>query len=162
MIKPPALNRLAPGRTTSFFFPVLRSSEGRCSPMAAPPVWPFDRTAGGAPLAYPHRAQAIAPKALGRDRRGMLSARSNGPERLVKSYARGTHRLVLPEETWTKVSLHSAAAGVTRFADLTGLDRLGIPVYCAVRPETRATQSSYGAGLSAIDARVAAGMAAME
>src|SRR5438093_1523690 len=59
---------------------------------------------------------------------------------LSKGYTGGTHRLVAPEDTLARITPHLAACGITRCADVTGLDRLGIPVYCAIRPRTRTIQ----------------------
>lgn len=80
----------------------------------------------------------------------------------AKGYTAGTHRLVDPSDTLTRVAPHAAAAGVTRCADVTGLDRLGIPVQCAIRPSGRAIQVSNGKGLRPVDARVSALMEAVE
>jgi len=45
---------------------------------------------------------------------------------------------------------------------VTGLDRLGVPVYCAIRPAGRVVQVSNGKGLDADSARVSAVMEAIE
>ena len=52
--------------------------------------------------------------------------------------------------------------GVTRLADVTGLDRLGIPVFVAVRPNSRSVATSQGKGLSTAAARLGALMEAAE
>lgn len=52
--------------------------------------------------------------------------------------------------------------GITRLADLTGLDRIGIPVFAAIRPNSRSVATSQGKGLSPNSARVAALMEAAE
>jgi ribosomal protein S12 methylthiotransferase accessory factor len=83
-------------------------------------------------------------------------------ETLPKNYTRGTHRLVAPEQTLANVTPHLTALGVTRLADVTGLDRLGIPVYCAVRPRGTCLQVSNGKGLCHADAKVSALMEAVE
>ena len=56
---------------------------------------------------------------------------------LRKTYYGGTHRLLAPEDTLAKIEPHLSAIGVTRCADVTGLDRIGIPVFCAIRPQGR-------------------------
>ena len=81
---------------------------------------------------------------------------------LRKGYAAGTHRLISPEETWGRISPHFAAIGITRCAVVTGLDRLGVPVSCAVRPDGRLLQVSNGKGLRQVDANVSACMEAIE
>ena len=45
-----------------------------------------------------------------------------------------THRAIAPEETIKNVEFKLRAAGVTRVAEITHLDRVGIPVYSAIRP----------------------------
>ncbi len=52
--------------------------------------------------------------------------------------------------------------GVTRLADITGLDRIGIPVWQAVRPWGRSLSLHQGKGLDADDARLGACMEAIE
>ena len=52
----------------------------------------------------------------------------------VKGYKKGTHRAVPPEETFARVDPKLPVAGVTRVADITGLDRIGIPVFSSIRP----------------------------
>jgi ribosomal protein S12 methylthiotransferase accessory factor len=81
---------------------------------------------------------------------------------LHKAYHRGTHRLLAPEVTLANVQAHLPAIGVTRCADVTGLDRIGIPVYCAVRPRGKTIQVTNGKGLRHVDARVSALMEALE
>lgn len=81
---------------------------------------------------------------------------------LAKAYTRGTHRWLAPVETLAKVTPQLAAIGVTRCADITGLDRIGIPVYCAIRPRGRAIQVTSGKGLNPTDAKVSALMEALE
>lgn len=52
--------------------------------------------------------------------------------------------------------------GVTRVGDVTGLDIIGIPVWFAVRPNSRGLSVSQGKGLSAEQARLSAIMEAVE
>ena len=47
-------------------------------------------------------------------------------------------------------------AGVTRLADVTRLDRLGLPVWQAVRPMSRAVSVHQGKGATDADAKVGA------
>ncbi|TDA25027.1 MAG: methanogenesis marker 1 protein, partial [Archaeoglobi archaeon] len=51
-----------------------------------------------------------------------------------KIYKDGTHRARKPEETLGWIEPKMAIAGVTRLANITGLDRIGIPIFSAVRP----------------------------
>ena len=67
------------------------------------------------------------------------------------------------EETWTRVSPYLRRAGITRVADITGLDVVGIPVFNAVRPRSADGLSVYsGKGASAVAARTSAVMEAIE
>jgi len=81
---------------------------------------------------------------------------------LPKGYTWGTHRLVAPEHTLANVTPHLPSLGVTRLADVTGLDCLGIPVYCAIRPRGTSLQVCNGKGLHHTDAKVSALMEAVE
>lgn len=81
---------------------------------------------------------------------------------LTKGYAIGTHRLVSPEQTLANIQPYLAAAGITRCADITGLDRIGIPVYCSIKPGGRLVQIHNGKGLYPMAAKVSALMEAIE
>jgi ribosomal protein S12 methylthiotransferase accessory factor len=54
------------------------------------------------------------------------------------------------------------AIGVTRLADVTGFDRIGIPVWQAVRPASRSLAVHQGKGASSVTARISAVMEAFE
>jgi len=79
-----------------------------------------------------------------------------------KGWTRGTHRAVAPEETLRRIGPLLARFGITRAAEVTGLDELGIPVFCAIRPRGVLLQVSNGKGLRPVDARVSALMEAIE
>lgn len=81
---------------------------------------------------------------------------------LPKGYTHGTHRMIAPEDTLANIAPHLATFGITRCADVTGLDRIGFPVYCAIRPCNRSVQVSNGKGLRHVDAKVSALMEAIE
>lgn len=85
-----------------------------------------------------------------------------GPHPTRKRYRAGTHRVRSPAETWEAVCGLAPRIGVTRVADVTGLDILGVPVYQAIRPEGRALSVSQGKGLSRAAARVGALMESLE
>ncbi len=53
-------------------------------------------------------------------------------------------------------------AGITRLADVTGLDRLGLPVYQAIRPASRNLSVSQGKGITRVQAKVSALMESLE
>jgi len=77
-------------------------------------------------------------------------------------YNDGTHRAAAPKDTLERVRPLLSEMGITRVADVTGLDRLGIPTWCAVRPAARLIQIANGKGLSPICAEVSAIMEAVE
>jgi ribosomal protein S12 methylthiotransferase accessory factor len=81
---------------------------------------------------------------------------------LSKGFDQGTHRLIAPEATLENIRPHLTAADITRSADVTGLDRIGIPVYCAIRPLGKTVQVTNGKGLRHVDAKVSALMEAIE
>jgi len=75
-----------------------------------------------------------------------------------------THRAVNPEETINRVEKKLKFAGVTRIAEITHLDRVGIPVYSAIRPgAAEGAVSIYaGKGATKIQAKASAMMEAFE
>jgi ribosomal protein S12 methylthiotransferase accessory factor len=79
-----------------------------------------------------------------------------------KRFLRGTHRIRTPEETWDWLAGTLPSAGITRVADVTALDCLGVPVCQAVRPGSRNLTVSQGKGASLAAARVSAAMEAIE
>jgi ribosomal protein S12 methylthiotransferase accessory factor len=82
----------------------------------------------------------------------------------IKGYKQGTHRAVSPEETLTRIEPKLPAAGVTQVLDITGLDRIGIPVFSSIRPtaEGGAISVYNGKGTTTDEARVSAMMEAVE
>lgn len=76
----------------------------------------------------------------------------------------GVHRTVPAEKTWERVEPLLSKIGVTRIADITGLDRIGIPTYSVVRPTSKrsAVTVTCGKGVRAIDAKVGAVMESIE
>lgn len=81
---------------------------------------------------------------------------------LRKVFRAGTHRIVSPEETLGKFLPRAAAMGITRLANVTGLDVLGVPVFMATRPNSRSLSVSQGKGLSVAAAKASALMEAAE
>ena len=84
--------------------------------------------------------------------------------RCPKKYFLGTHRALDPEETLKIVEPKAKAIGVTRVSDITGLDRVGIPIYSCVRPRAAegAVSVYSGKGVTDVLARVSALMEALE
>lgn len=83
-------------------------------------------------------------------------------EATPKRFRRGTHRLATPDETLARVRPLAAQMGVTRLGNITGLDRIGIPVAIAVRPNARSVSVSQGKGLDLQQAMASALMEACE
>lgn len=91
---------------------------------------------------------------------GYLAEAVNAP--LAKRFRRGTHRVATPDETLTLMRPKMARMGITRLGNITGLDRIGIPVAIAVRPNSRSVSVSQGKGLSLPQAMASALMEASE
>jgi len=81
-----------------------------------------------------------------------------------KKYTADGHRAVDPAETLRRIEPVMGIAGVTRVADITDLDRVGIPVFSAIRPtaESGAISVYNGKGLTKEEAKVSAIMEAVE
>jgi YcaO-like protein with predicted kinase domain len=80
----------------------------------------------------------------------------------AKTYFEGTHRTVSPQATWERMRPLLPAMGITRLANVTGLDRIGIPVYMCCRPNSRSLAVSQGKGTDNISAKVSALMESVE
>jgi ribosomal protein S12 methylthiotransferase accessory factor len=80
----------------------------------------------------------------------------------LKKYFRGTHRSVSPAETLRRFSPHLPALGITRLADITGLDGIGLPVYVAIRPNSRNLSTAQGKGFDHDSAKASAMMESVE
>jgi ribosomal protein S12 methylthiotransferase accessory factor len=66
------------------------------------------------------------------------------------------------EQTWALLEPRLEHYGITRVADLTGLDVIGVPVYMGVRPLGTTLSVSQGKGMTHMLARVSAAMEAVE
>src|SRR3954452_18760347 len=82
--------------------------------------------------------------------------------RAAKTYVRGTHRTRPPRETVAAYRPLMPRLGITRLANITGLDTVGIPVYVAIRPNARSLSTSQGKGLDADSAQASALMESIE
>jgi ribosomal protein S12 methylthiotransferase accessory factor len=74
-----------------------------------------------------------------------------------KHYQKGAHLLVDPIETLAKVMPYMSEMGITRIANVTGLDRIGIPVVMVCRPNSHSIAVSQGKGFT-LDAAKASGL----
>ena len=79
-----------------------------------------------------------------------------------KNYTEGTHRLRSPRVTLDAYLPLCPAFGITRLANVTGLDLVGIPVYQCIRPNSRTLAVSQGKGLTPEAAKVSALMESIE
>ncbi len=81
-----------------------------------------------------------------------------------KLYRAETQRAVPLEETLRKAEERLPAAGITRIADITDLDRVGIPVFSCIRPtaEMGAISVYNGKGATRLAAKVSAMMEGIE
>ncbi|PIQ42926.1 MAG: hypothetical protein COV52_05415 [Gammaproteobacteria bacterium CG11_big_fil_rev_8_21_14_0_20_46_22] len=60
----------------------------------------------------------------------------------------GTLRARTPEETLACLKPYAKQAGISRIADLTGLDDVGLPVHTCIRPRSKNLSTSQGKGLT--------------
>ncbi len=65
-------------------------------------------------------------------------------------------------ETLRSLQMRMRQFGITRVADITGLDRIGIPVAIAIRPKARSVTVSQGKAADLVSAKIAALMEAIE
>jgi len=79
-----------------------------------------------------------------------------------KAYRLGTHRTLTPEDTLQRIQPLLEPMGITRVANVTGLDRVGIPVYNSFRPHSRSISVSQGKGSEPMAAKVSAIMESVE
>jgi ribosomal protein S12 methylthiotransferase accessory factor len=79
-----------------------------------------------------------------------------------KAFQHGTHRLVAPAETVARLRPLLPALGITRLANVTGLDAIGIPVAVACRPNSRSVAVSNGKGVDLAAAEASALMESVE
>lgn len=79
-----------------------------------------------------------------------------------KTYVHDTHRLRDPAHTLNIVQPFLREMGITRIANLTGLDRIGLPTVMVARPNSRSVAVSLGKGLSLQAAQASGVMEAIE
>lgn len=80
------------------------------------------------------------------------------------TYFKGTHRVIAPEKTIEINEDKLKIAGITRIADITDLDRIGLPIYTAIRPtaEDGAVSIYGGKGITKNHAKASAMMEGFE
>ena len=79
-----------------------------------------------------------------------------------KRHRDGTHRASAPAATIARARRAMKPLGITRLANLTGLDTIGIPVWSAIRPNGRSLSVSQGKGLTDEHAQASALMESIE
>jgi YcaO-like protein with predicted kinase domain len=80
----------------------------------------------------------------------------------LKRFFEATHRSVCPEETLARLLPKLSSIGVTRVANITGLDYIGLPVVMSVRPVAKSLSVQQGKGLTIEAAKVSAIMESVE
>ena len=88
-----------------------------------------------------------------------MQEQARGPSKLHRA---GTHRSRSPADTLAWVAPLAKQFGITRIANLTGLDRTGIPVVMVCRPNARSSAVFHGKGLDMDCARASGVMEAIE
>jgi len=83
-------------------------------------------------------------------------------EQARKIFRDGTHRTVPPRVTVEKAQRLLGPIGITRVANVTGLDCIGIPVVMVCRPNARCLSVSQGKGIDLDAARASGLMEAIE
>jgi YcaO-like protein with predicted kinase domain len=92
----------------------------------------------------------------------MTKAVHFSPDAGVKEYRLGAHRTGSPQATLARVAPFMAEMGITRIANVTGLDTLGIPVVMVCRPNSRSISVSQGKGVELAAAKASGVMEAVE
>jgi ribosomal protein S12 methylthiotransferase accessory factor len=80
----------------------------------------------------------------------------------VKAHTVGTHRVMAPEQTLARVAPFLPIMGITRVANVTGLDAVGIPVVMVTRPNSRSISVSQGKGVTLAAAKASGVMESIE
>lgn len=79
-----------------------------------------------------------------------------------KIFFEGTQRTTSPSDTLKRITPYLQHAGITRIANITGLDRIGIPVTISIRPKNKSLCTSSGKGTTLEQAFVSAAMESLE
>ena len=87
------------------------------------------------------------------------SAAANGTAKVLRQ---GTHRSESLDYTLKRALRLAPVMGITRIANVTGLDTVGIPVVMVCRPNSRSVAVSQGKGIDLASARASGVMEAVE
>ena len=75
----------------------------------------------------------------------------------------GTYRAIDPQQTLAKIEpILCTAFGITRVANITHLDHIGIPTYLAIRPQAKLLTTAQGKGINDNLAKISAIMESIE
>ena len=85
-----------------------------------------------------------------------------GRYRSRRTFQCGTHRAEAPAETLKRIKPYLDRAGISRVADITGLDKVGVPTTLAIRPNAITMACSSGKGLTLDQAYASGAMEAFE
>ena len=99
------------------------------------------------------------PRALRATRSVGESAAANGTPKVLRQ---GTHRSKSLDYTLKRALRLAPVMGITRIANVTGLDTVGIPVVMVSRPNSRSVAVSQGKGIDLASARASGVMEAAE
>ena len=83
-------------------------------------------------------------------------------EQLTRKFEQGSARIVPASVTLERLRPLLPVMGITRVANITGLDRIGIPVVAVMRPNGRSYAVSQGKGLSLDRAKASGVMESIE
>jgi ribosomal protein S12 methylthiotransferase accessory factor len=81
---------------------------------------------------------------------------------LLKKHTSCSPRNCLPEDTLAKILPLLSQMGITRIANVTGLDNIGIPVVTVCRPNSKSVAVAQGKGKDLVSAKVSGIMEAIE
>jgi len=84
------------------------------------------------------------------------------PSSAEPGYVDGIRRICTPAQTLARLGPMLATTGITRVANVTGLDRTGVPVVMVCRPNSRSIAVAQGKGLTLEAAKVSGIMEAIE
>lgn len=82
--------------------------------------------------------------------------------RARKRFVGGTQRTATPEETLERVRPALRATGISRLADITGLDRIGVHTTLAFRPNSPTLSNASGKGATLVASMTSAAMEGIE
>lgn len=80
----------------------------------------------------------------------------------AKCFTVGTHRVCPPEITLDRIREKFSTMGITRLAELTGMDKAGVAVYQAINPTSPTRAISLGRGITRVLASISAAMRSLE